>query len=358
MPFPDPKEQAILIVNGQDYEEWETVMVRHTLAAGPFYSFRLTCSEETPIASNFKKLQIVPGDDCTIFLGGQLAFDGKVCSRQAFYDSGKHFIELQGASNVLVLSYAHVVHQTMEFNNKAPKQIIEELVRPHGIKFLEEAGQLPTGKIDRYNIAPGTTVMDACETIIRTCGDAVFTSNLQGDLVAVMGTTDSNGTVREGFDILEAREIIYNPSIYAGVPIVVGSRPGTDEVHGADAAQVKGQGTQTSPTGQGTQVIPLETPAYNKTLLTGRGDMDKSFQSTDEVTVFVTVQGWLRPDGKLWERKPKTISVVSPMLILDGSEKLFVKTITFTQDNASGTRTMIECANSIAWAPVAQANNI
>jgi prophage tail gpP-like protein len=356
MPFPDPKEQAILTVNGQDYKEWETVQVKHTLANAPFYTFRMTCSEGQPIAANFKKLQIVPGDDCTITLAGEPAFDGKVFSRQAFYDAGKHYIEIQGASDVLKLSYAHVVHESMEFNNKTPKEIITELVKPQAIQFLVEGGQLPSEKIDRYSVAPGTTIMDACETIIRTCGDAFFTSNLQGNLVAVVGNESSQGTVQEGVDILEGREIIFNPSIFKGVPIVQGQRPGTDEVHGPDAAQIKGQGTLSSPTGQGTQVIPLELPAFSKKLMSGRGDMDKSFQSTDEVTVFVTVQGWLRPGGGLWERRPKTISVISPMLMMNGSEELFVKTITFMQDSGTGTRTIIECCNSIAWAPVPQAN--
>lgn len=355
MPFPDPKEQAILTINGQDYKEWETVQVKHTLAAAPYYTFRMTCSEGQPIASNRRTLQIVPGDIATVTLAGELAFTGLVFSRQVFYDAGKHYIEIQGASDVLKLSYAHVVHNTMEFNNKTPKQIITELVKPQGIQFLEEGGSLPTDPIPNYNIAHGTTIHDACETIIRTCGDAFFTSNLQGNLVAVVGNGASQGTVREGVDILEGREIIFNPSIYKGI-VGLGQSPGTDQKWGWEAAQQQGQAGSSSPTGQGTQVIPLEIPAFTKKLLVGRANMDRTFQDSDEVTVFVTVQGWLRPGGGLWERRPKMISVISPMLIMDGSEQLWVKSITFTQDNATGTRSVLECCNNLAWAPVPQAN--
>lgn len=353
MVFPNPKEKAVLIVNGQDYAEWETVEVKHTLAQAPFYTFRMTCSEGQPIASNFKTMQIVPGDRCEITLAGEPAFSGLVFSRQVFYDAGKHYIEIQGASDVLKLSYAHVAHKTMEFNNKTPKEIITELAKQEGIQFLEEGGQLPSNKIPNYNVAPGTTIMEACETIIRTCGDAFFTSNLQGSLVAVVGNSNVQGTVREGVDILEGREIIFNPSIYKGIS-VIGQSPGTDQEWGADANHKNDQGSGGSPTGQGQQVIPLELPAFSKQLLQGRGKMDSSFQNSDEVTVFITVQGWLRPGGGLWERRPKTISVISPMLIMNGSEELFVRTVTFTQNNSTGTRTLIEACNSIAWAPVPQ----
>lgn len=352
MPF-DPKDRAVLTIRGQDYQEWESVQVKHTLANAPFYTFRMTCSEGQPIASNFKTMQIVPADRATITLGGQPAFSGLVYSRQVFYDATKHYIEIQGASNVLQLSYAHVVHKTMEFNNKSAKQIIDELVQPHGINFKEEGGSLPSKPIERFSVAPGTTVMDAVEQVLRKTGGAQLTSDLQNDLVAVIDAEEVQGTVREGVDILEGREIIFNPSIYQGI-FVTGQKPGNDQEWGAAAAQMQQQNSGQSTGGQGNQVIPMEGPSFSTEMLQNRGNMDREFQSRDQVTVFVTLRGWLRPGGGLWERSPKKLSVISPMLIMDGSENLFVKSVTFTQDNTTGTRTVLECCNKLAWAPVPQ----
>jgi prophage tail gpP-like protein len=351
MVFPDPREKAILTIGGQDYSEWETVQVKHTLAAPPFLTFRMTCSEGQPIASNFQTMQIIPGDKASISLAGQLAFEGEVFSRQVLYDGTKHYIEIQGcAKDILRLSYSHVAHKTGEFNNKTPKEIITELVQQEGVKFLEEMGQLPTDKIPNYNVAPGTTIMEACETIIRSCGDAQFKTNLSGDLVAVINPSDVQGTVEEGVDILEGREIIYNGAIYSGV-FSVGATSGNDQDWGYKAAQKFAQSNQAGTGGKGTQLIISEIPAFTKQSLLQRANMDRAFQNRDQVTVFVTVQGWLRPGGGLWEIYPKKLSVISPMLIMNGSEDLNVKSVTFTQDDSTGTRTIIEACNNVAWAP-------
>lgn len=349
MVFPSPKEKAVLTIKGQDYSEWQTVQVKHTLAAPPFLTFRMTCSEDQPIASNFKTMQIIPGDKASVSLAGELAFEGEVFSRQVFYDAGKHYIEIQGCAKVMRLSYSHVAHKTREFNNKTPKEILTELTQQEGIKFIEEMGQLPTDKIPNYNVAHGTTIMEACETIIRSCGDAQFKSNLPGDLVAVINPSDVQGTVREGLDILEGREIIYNGAIYSGI-FSVGATSGTDQERGAKAIQKFAQSNVPGTRGQGTQVIVSELPAFTKQGLLQRANMDRSFQNRDQVTVFITVQGWLRSGGGLWEVYPKKISVISPMLIMDGSEDLNVKSVTFTQDDSTGTRTVIEACNRVAWA--------
>src|SRR5262245_39276302 len=143
MVFPNPKELAILEINGQNYQEWETVMVKHALQAKPFYSFRFTCSENQPIATNMRNLQIVPGQKCKITLGGYLAINGLVYSRQVFYDATKHYIEIQGASPVLDLDYGHVVHKSGEFSKKTTEQVIQEITEKFKIKFTVRGGKLP-----------------------------------------------------------------------------------------------------------------------------------------------------------------------------------------------------------------------
>lgn len=346
MIFPLPTEKAILTIRGQDFQEWETVSVKHTKREQPFYTFRVTCSEGFPLVQNLRNLQIIPGDRCTITLAGIPAFNGLVYSRQVFYDGTKHYIEIQGASPVLELGFGHVIHKSYEFNNKTIQQIIEEIVKPFGINFVVEGGQLPTDKIPNYNIAPGTTAMNAIETIIRSAPGAELSSNLNGDLVAFVGPTGGDDVVREGIDILEGREIIFNPDIYKNI-YAIGQNIPNDQEWGAAAAQVMTQAT-TGGSGTGpSQLIMSEVPAWTKGLLTNRANMDRAFQDQDQVTVFITRQGWLRPSGGLWKPNQK-VSVISPMLIMTGSEDLKLKSVTFTQDNSTGTRVVLELCNVLA----------
>ena len=62
--------------------------------------------------------------------------------------------------------------------------------------------------------------------------------------------------------------------------------------------------------------------------------------------MFVTVQGWM-DGGKLWGPPGTEYSVESPTLIMHG-DMLKAKSITFSQDNATGTRTTLELCNALA----------
>jgi hypothetical protein len=55
-----PTEQAVLIINGIEYRDWETVMVRHAMMEQPPYRFRVTCSEGMPLPANWAVMQIKP----------------------------------------------------------------------------------------------------------------------------------------------------------------------------------------------------------------------------------------------------------------------------------------------------------
>ena len=47
-----PNETAALSVNGMNYEDWESVWVKHALFVPPFFEFRFTCfSDALRIAS-------------------------------------------------------------------------------------------------------------------------------------------------------------------------------------------------------------------------------------------------------------------------------------------------------------------
>jgi len=128
-------EQAVLIVNGQRFLDWESVMVRHALREVPPYRFRFTCSEAMPLASNFGKLQIKPGDKCEVHLAGIKAISGKVSTRQVYYDKRRHYIEIQGATFTLDLSGSSPITKTMEHKDVTFEQLARSLLKPFNIPF-------------------------------------------------------------------------------------------------------------------------------------------------------------------------------------------------------------------------------
>jgi hypothetical protein len=64
-------------------------------------------------------------------------------------------------------------------------------------------------------------------------------------------------------------------------------------------------------------ITPLEIPTANpQQFMAGRVTAEKELQGSDEITVTVTVQGWMRPSGGLWSIDQK-VHVKSPMLVMD-----------------------------------------
>lgn len=355
MVFPKPEEKAVLIVNGLEFSEWETVMVKHEMKVHPWIHFRFTCSEGMPLAANWNALRIVPGMSCTVMLAGQPAVDGLVCSRQVFVDSRRHYVEIQGASDTIQLASAAAITQTGEYKNTDYKTYAKDLLKPWpAMQFLEEGGAVPSTKFPRISIPPGSSVLDALELPLRSLGHVQLTSNVKGDVVAVSGPSGSSDTVYEGTlgnpSYLEGREIIYNVGMAKGLNFT-GQKPSNDQVWGAGAAHVPylNNAAKSFAGGYSPQVVPLEIPAWTQEHLSGRSGMEQGLQGTDQVTVFVTVNGWLKPSGGLWERA-QTVNVISPMLVMKGNENLQAKSVTFTQDSQSGTRTVLELCNAAALA--------
>jgi prophage tail gpP-like protein len=93
-------------------------------------------------------------------------------------------------------------------------------------------------------------------------------------------------------------------------------------------------------------VIVNELPMIDAAHLQGRSGSEGGWQTGDQITVFATVYGWLRPSGGLWYRD-QIVNVTSPMLIMEG-QPLTAKAVTFTQDDKTGTRTLLELMNAAA----------
>lgn len=352
MVWPNPNELAILTVNGVDYQDWETVYVKHSLKDRPAYQYRFTCSEDSPIAKNLGVMRIKPDDLCSVTLAGQPAITGKVYSRQVFYDAHRHFIEIRGASATLDLSGTSAIVPNQELSNVTYQQLIEALLKPYNKKLVVEGGSLPTIPFDRVRVANGETIEEVADRYARALTQNTdisisFTSNPQGDFVILVGAATGSDNLAEGVNILEAREIIYNVHMASGHSSV-GQRPGNNQQWGTKVTQLYHQIAAKT---FGTSIIPVISkmpfPAWNTTFLQGFSSNNRDWQGEDQITVYVTVHGWLRPSGGLWYRGQK-VQVKSPMLILDGDENLIARNITFTQDNNNGTRTTLELVNATA----------
>jgi prophage tail gpP-like protein len=345
----DPRYIAVLTVDGRDYTDWETVLVKHQLRTAPLYYCRFTCSEGSPLTKNWGALQIMPGAACTVTLGGLLAFTGKVTTRQVFYDAKKHHIEIQ-AANLTEIMVGSVVTQTGEWKDKTLETIIKDVLKPVKLNLVVEGGKLPDKPIPVVRSTPGESIHDFIDHLVRSVGSSTsigvsFTSNVKGDFVLVIGQTGGTDNVTEGVNIIEGRETIYDP--YMGQDVVTSSQaPATNKIWGAHVASIpfaqetlKMLGKMGAPA-----VVISELPTAVDNVIKGRTTTERNWMMEDFVTVFATVYGWSKPSGGLWLRG-QTVIVNSPMLVMNGIS-LTLKSVTFSQDNRTGTRTVLELVNA------------
>lgn len=353
--------RAVVVINGAEYFEWETVQVRIEWMGRPPRHARFTCSEQTPWAEDWAFLRIRPGDQCEIFLDGMLVITGQVCTRQVYYDATQHSVEIQSVGMTDVLGRGAAISPTGEWNNKTLVEIAKSVIAPYGLK-MKTLGRVENQKFKRAASQPGETAIEFLEKYARQNNSMTGESNDGAFLI--MGTVSDSGmpAVVEGNNILIGREVIHNRTIAAGgnfpqassgsgggQPYTSsGQRPGNDDDWGAKPTH--GTYSQSgSSSGFSSQFLPKmmqsEIPAWSKKMLEGRVRIEKNVDDQNQIFVTVVVVGWQRPNGGLWD-PGELVFVDSPMLIMQ--RPLMLKAVTFSQDNQSGTRSTLELVNAAA----------
>lgn len=339
MPF-NPWEIAELHVGGRILKNWTTVNVRRDFVELPSH-FLFTCSETTPMANVVTDLQVKPGDPVTIMLAGQLALTGYVNIRQTMYDANSHGVAIQGrGSSQDIIDGAVELSKISggEFRNKSLKEIADALLAPFGQSLdITGADEKVHEKFEVERIRPGESPYNAIERLARKRGLLVG-ETIEGRLRAMNGPEGQGGQLVEGQNIKSCRAVITdltatNPSIKIGQAI------GGPQRYADMASQIVAEGN-----GGATRYRPLVSVATRPVTqldLNNALAMELQWRSAATIQAWITVYGWLDGGrtGKLW-REGNWVLVKSAMAMLNRA--LWIKAVTFTQDDQGGTQTELE----------------
>jgi prophage tail gpP-like protein len=346
--------RAVVVVNGFEFFEWESVSVRQTLMENPAYTCRLTTSEIEPwyhtLGGNVPRreayFRIRPGDACAVILDGFLAITGLVATRQVYYSATQHTVEIQAESKTGKLSRASPAKDGMEFKDKPATDIIKEISEKLGVS-AKVLGSFGGKNIPRFSVRHGDTAWDAIERVARMA-NMTLTTDVHGNLVVIGGAIAGGIAVVEGENILEGREYIH-AMVSATGGDVSGQGPGGDQQWGAvrnlmhDALKSMAEFTP----GNLPRRFVSELPSHTMDMLQSRSRIESNVDRMNEIYVTITTLGWQRhvTYGGLWT-PGEYVHVKSPMLIMDQPLKL--NAVTFSQDNRTGTRSTLELVNETA----------
>jgi prophage tail gpP-like protein len=338
-PAPPPptkaqSEKATLSVGGQQFEDFETIWVQQTLG-DTYHQFKFTCAERKG-ADQFK-----PGQKCSVKLANQDAIkDGIILSRQVAYDAYRHGVVIWGVTNTYPAVRSGINHGTHSFDDKDLKAIVDEILKPTGVK-CETRGNVDMTKWDYMHCMPGETIHAFVERLARD-RNVTFTADKDGKLVLIGQDYDAGnqGQLIEGQNILKMQCEMSKKNAFSKY-ILDCQTPADNKLNGKAASE---QRKSKDGTAEQYSVckIPMEQPVRTLKEVDKRALTEQMFAATQELQATVTVQGWqpggAQGRGELWAIGKK-VKVTSPMAMLD--QQLAIQQVTFTQDNQSGSLTTL-----------------
>jgi prophage tail gpP-like protein len=349
--MPKPEEVATLNVNNKKFEDWETVWVQVRWHEG-FSYFRFTAAERDDLYQFarqaplnlplWQKLQVKPGDACTIALAGKTVITGFVETRQVAYNATSHGVQLIGKSATAWPARSSVDTKTGSFDGMTLEQVVRKVLAPYGVN-ARVIGTIDQKPFEKLQNQPGELIWDFFERIARPKGVIMGSDPFGNFLLIGEHASPVVGQLIEGKNIKQCQCIITMEHAFTEHD-VRGQQVASDENHGPAASEMQAvvPGAKTpvkskliTPSEQNVTLADLYQRAYN----------EAKWHNATIFTVTAFVQGWLSNGVELWE-PGQIVYIYSPMALCD--HLMAIETATFTQDSQNGTQTQLDL--KMPWA--------
>jgi prophage tail gpP-like protein len=330
------REQATLVVQGLEYQDWESVWVQ--LRWGDAFSyFRFAAVERDTPRGLFYVIQFVPGESCQINLGGVDVINGFIETRQVAYDSVRHGVELQGKSATAPVARSSVNTKSGSFDGMTFQEVAQKVLSeyPVGIKVIGSLNSIPFDKLQNQ---PGEQIWDFLERIARPRG-IILGSDSFGNFLLI-GDHEMpvlNTQLIEGQNIKKCQCVMHKDETYVEYRVTAQSAA-SDDNWGTKASQLEASWGGTGYL-KSLLITPSEQPVKSIQEVLDRAKNEALWHEGPQIDLNVTVQGWFRDGENLWW-PGDNVFVYSPMCPLNQIMK--IQNVTFTQDNTGGTETLIE----------------
>lgn len=305
-----PSGIAELKVGGQYYGGWTSLSVTRSIEqiAG---SFELEVTERW--AGQAAARPIRPGEPCQVLLDGDVVIDGYVDDVLPEYDETNHTVRVTGRDKTGDLVDCSAVYKTGQWHNVKLDALARDLIADFKIGLVIETDL--GAAFTSHKIEPGETVFECLERAARMRA-VLLVSDAAGNLVITRaGSEVIDVQLVEGQNIKAANAHFSWKDRFSTYTLKGQDKIGLD---GDAAAHASPSATVTDATiNRYRPKVVLAEDHGPQATLKERAEWEKSVRMGRANRGVLTVQGWRRPDGKLWQ--PNTlVPVRSPMLSVDG----------------------------------------
>lgn len=336
MPVQYPaSEICTLIVNGQKFTDWETVWLEHRWHDA-YAFFRFTAAERDPMPPTWTTLQFKPGDRCTIILGGDVALTGIITDRETSYDAYNHSVQLVGRSLTHWGYKSSVDTDTGSFDGMSFEQVARKVLSkyPGGIQVI---GTLDATPFDKLQNEIGELCWAFLERIARPRGIVLGADPMGNYLLIGDHTFPVSDQLIEGFNI-KACKCLISKAFLSQEYDVAGQHSGSDTSYSSATNEIIGRAPGSADV-YSKLITPAEQP-ISQLEAQRRAHNEAKWNEGTLITANVVVYGWTKgATGGLWHAGDM-VHVNSPMAMLNMDLK--IRTVTFEQNNNTGTQTTLE----------------
>jgi prophage tail gpP-like protein len=301
-PMPNPPEIATIIINGQQFSYWQSVVVERSYGQLPSYA-TFENAELGPLTQGFQGLRIGPGDTGSVTLAGQPALtNGIVDLRQVYADRGQHQVQIRLFSLAQNAVVSTVKAAPGQYTNSTFQQIAQAAAKAVGVN-VKVAGNPPGADkvFERVSERAGETIWAFMERLARW-RDLHVTDDVNGNIVFTRGGTGGAvAALVEGQNILKARAILENNHLVEKIDVNT-QNFGNNTHWGPDCVSSATAQNPTPLTGIGAlrsaTLVGEEMGANVDCQL--RANHELALMNLTSCEITVTVPGWLMPSGALW----------------------------------------------------------
>lgn len=330
---------AELNIDNVYYGGWKTVLATRSIEtmAG---SFELGITDRWP--GQPKSSPIKPGQKCALFLDGKRVITGWVDLVSPDFDSGNHTIRVSGRDKTCDLVDCSAIHKSGQWHHVKIDQLARDLAKPYDLDVVIDADV--GSAFSSFAIQEGESVFECLDRAARMKA-LLLTSNAEGNLLITRASeTRLDIGLVEGRNIKAARAEFSWKERFSSYIVKGQGRLGADgeTAHSAPSATIADPAiTRHRP------LIVLAESHSKNTTLRDRAEWERNIRRGRGARGSITVQGWTRPDGELWQPNV-LVPVTSPTLWLDNTDMLIVG-CTYGLDDQKGTLTELAIARPDAF---------
>lgn len=327
----DAAQNAVaLSIDGALYEGWTGVSISRALdTLSSEFRLSLTDREKTGAA----RLNLRAGTASGLTIDSETLITGYIDTVAPSLDGGTHTLDVSGRDKAADLIDCSAVVKGGSWRNVPLETIAAELAAPFGITVTAKASTAPN--ITRFALQQGETVHAAIERLCRYRALlAVSTRDGQVELI-------QPGQGAPVADLIEGQNCVrlsakHNVADRYSEYIIKGQASGSDEANGKTVASPRASAKDPAIKRYRPLIIVGEEQS-DIAALEKRAKFEATTRAARAQEVSITVQGWRRPDGALWDFN-MLCRVMAPSLFIDAT--LLVTAVELTRDDA-GTLTTL-----------------